>query len=189
MKELEILFNSKARPRILRFFFQNEKGSFLLKEIAKKCNLSPKIVKKELLNLKRINLIQRRIQKRKYFYNLNLNFPFLNEIRNLILEAPFVTFKELSSFFRKIEGIKLVVIAGIFLKEVKSPADLLIVGDRVKISKVSKIIKKIESLIAQEIRWCFMKVEEFNYRLEINDRFIKDIFDFRHRKIIDKLKK
>jgi DNA-binding MarR family transcriptional regulator len=194
MEELEVLFNSKARPRILKLFFQNEEQSFSPKEVAKRCQINLSIIKKELEKLRKINLLQKRTSKEKvkakrnkYFYALNPKFSPLPELRNLILAGPAVSLRELTSLFKKEGGAQLVVISGIFLKEEKSPVDILIVSKRPKKSKIAKVVKKIESQAGKEIRWSLMTIEEFNYRLEINDRFLKDIFDRKYKKIIDKL--
>jgi len=32
-----------------------------------------------------------------------------------------------------------------------------------------------------------MTIDEFNYRFGMNDRFLKDIFDYPHKNIIDKI--
>lgn len=187
IKELEVLFNSTAMPKILRFFFQNEEGVFSSKEIAKRCQLQGKTAKKEIDKLKKINLLSKKIQKKKLFYNLNLKFSFLRELQTLILCVMPVSSKELASIFKNKKKIKLVVCSGIFLKESKSPVDLLIAGSKTKKSEISKIIKKIEADIGKEIKWSLMDVEEFNYRFEMNDRFLKEIFSHSHKKIIDRL--
>ena len=79
------------------------------------------------------------------------------------------------------------ICSGMFLKEVKSPIDLLVVGSKIKKSEISRTIKKIEGDVGKEIKWSLMAVEEFNYRFEMNDRFLKEIFDHAHKKIIDRL--
>lgn len=194
MEELEALFSSKARPRILRLFFQNEEQSFNVKEIAKKCQLTQDSVKKELAKLTKINLIQKKSfnkdnnqKKEKNFYILNQKFPLINELRSLLLDTPFFSQKELTSLFKKETGLQLVIITGIFLKENRSLVDLLIVSKKQKNSKILRLIKKIESQVGKEIRWSLMTIDEFNYRFGMNDRFLKDIFDYPHKNIIDKI--
>ena len=187
-KELEALFNSKVRPKILKTFFQNEKALFSLKEIAKRCQIPKKITKKELERLRKIKLFQVKIQKRKRFYSLNPKFLFLSEIRAMIFRMFPLYLADLKSFFRKDKKIKLLVASGIFLQEKKSPADLLFVEDKIKKSRISRKIKKLESEIGKDIKWTLLSGEEFEYRLKMNDRFLRDIFDHAHKKIIDKLK-
>ena len=187
-RELEVLFNSKAMPKILNLFFQNEERGFRVKEVAKRCQIHSKTVKKELEKLRKISLLQRKSQKNKYFYLLNPKFPFFSELRAMIVHGSPLSLKELSYILKKIKGIKLAVISGIFLKGRRtSSVDLLIVGDKIQKAALSRAIRRIESQMGKEINWCLMTSEEFKYRIEMNDKFLRDIFDFAHRKIIDKL--
>ncbi len=198
MEELELLFGSKIRPRVLKLFFQNEGEFFDAKEIAKRCQVNINTVKKELDKLKKINLLQKKSHKEKtkviagspqskYFYGLNPKFSLLSELRGLILAGPVVPLKDITTIFKKEAGVQLVVISGVLLKEEKAPVDILIISKKPKKAKMLKLIKKIESQAGKEIRWALMTVEEFNYRFEINDRFLKDIFTHQHKKIIDKI--
>ena len=54
------LFGSKARVKILKFFFRNETGSFDMPIIAKRVQERKPVVKKELARLLKIGFIQKR---------------------------------------------------------------------------------------------------------------------------------
>lgn len=56
-KVLENLFNSRARVRLLRFFFRNYPRTFSLKEIIKHLQEDPTTVKKEISRLMGIGLL------------------------------------------------------------------------------------------------------------------------------------
>lgn len=56
----EELFGSKARVKILKFFFRNETGYFDLPTIAKRVQERRPVVKKELVRLFKIGFIQKR---------------------------------------------------------------------------------------------------------------------------------
>lgn len=186
-KELEILFNSKVRPKILKLFFQNEDKVFNPKEVAKRCRLPQKIAKKEIEKLQKIRLLRRRTQRKRHFYSLNPNFLFLNEIQAILLKISPLYFKELKSLFKEDKKLKLVIISGVFCQEKKSPIDLLVVGEKVERSNISRKVRKIEQDLGKEINWTVMTVEEFEYRTKMQDRFLRDIFDHTYKKIIDRL--
>lgn len=187
-KELENLFDSKVKPRILNLFFQNPERNFNVKEVAKKCNINTRVAKRELEKLRKIKLLEREKQKKQIIYNINYHFPYLPELKSLVLSASPVSFKDVEKSFQKVPRIKLLLVSGFFLQDRKSSTDILIVGDNIPKSKVSNAIKKIESKMGKELQWTLMSQEEFDYRYKINDRFIKNIFNHRHKKIIDKLK-
>lgn len=56
----EELFGSKARVKILKFFFRNETGYFDLPTIAKRVQERKPLVKKELARLLKIGFIQKK---------------------------------------------------------------------------------------------------------------------------------
>ena len=85
-------------------------------------------------------------------------------------------------------GIKLAVLSGIFLNLDNSHADLLLVGDKIKQSKFDRFLKDLEAEVGREINCALMTVKEFNYRYNMYDRFVRDILDFKHEKLINKLK-
>lgn len=185
---LEILFDSKARPKILRYLFQNKEESLNLREIIIKCQVERAKAKSELKKFKKIKLILEKKQKGKVFFVIDQKFPFLNELRSLLLSIFPVSIKELKTLFAKIPQVKLLIASGIFTGEAKSPVDILIVFSRVQKPQISKLIRKIESIAGKEIRWCQISLDEFKYREEMRDKFLRDIFENRHQRVIDKLR-
>ena len=55
----EELFGSKARVKILKFFFRNESGFFDAATIAKRVQENRQVVKKELARLLKVRFIQK----------------------------------------------------------------------------------------------------------------------------------
>lgn len=187
-KELEILLGSKSRPKVLNLFFQNKEAEFTSKEVAKKCQISSKAAKMELEKMQKIHLLLRKKQKKFVYYNLNLKFPFLPELRSMVISASPILFGEAKIVFKKVPRVKLLFLSGEFLKERKSPVDVLFVGDNISQNNISKAIKKIESDIGKELRWTAMNLKEFNYRFNINDRFLGDILSRKNKIIINKIR-
>ncbi len=56
----EELFGSKARVKILKFFFRNESGFFDLPTVANRIQESRGVVKKEIASLQKIGFIKKR---------------------------------------------------------------------------------------------------------------------------------
>jgi len=86
--------------------------------------------------------------------------------------------------------IKLAIISGIFLdKEHVDPdiADLLIVADDIDRRKLWAFLKSLEAEVGTEIKFAVMDIEEFKYRLQMFDRFVRVILESPHEKLIDKL--
>jgi hypothetical protein len=88
---------------------------------------------------------------------------------------------------QRVGKLKLVIISGIFINNYDSRIDLLVVGDMMKKGTLENVIKTIESEIGREIRYTYFETPDFQYRLGIYDKLIRDILDFPHEKILDKL--
>ncbi|MEK7134977.1 MAG: hypothetical protein AAB735_01015, partial [Patescibacteria group bacterium] len=61
-------------------------------------------------------------------------------------------------------------------------------GDNIKPAKFNNFIKKLEAEIGKEISYALMTTKEFHYRYDMYDRFVRDLLDFKHEKLLNKLK-
>jgi len=84
-------------------------------------------------------------------------------------------------------NIKLVLIAGVFLHNPDSRVDILIVGDHIKHGKLLSVISSIEAELGKELRYAVFETGDFQYRMGIYDKLIRDILDSQHEKILNKL--
>ena len=63
----------------------------------------------------------------------------------------------------------------------------MIVGDRLKKPLIEGRIKKMESEIGKELRYSIFETPDFQYRVSIYDKLVRDILEFAHRKVVDKI--
>lgn len=61
---LEELFDSKARVKILKFFFRNETGYFNIATISDRVQEKKKVVKREIERLLRVGIIQKKVLRK-----------------------------------------------------------------------------------------------------------------------------
>jgi len=95
---------------------------------------------------------------------------------------------ELFSAIRRLGDVRAAFLSGIFCGEPNLPVDVLLVG-RVNLKKLSEFLKAAEKMMGQDINYSVMSVEEFVQRRDTFDKFIKDIFDYRHITVLDSLAK
>ena len=65
--------------------------------------------------------------------------------------------------------------------------DLLIVGDHLEERVLARIVHSLEAELGREIRYASFATEDFRYRLGVYDRLLRDVFDYPHRLLIDKI--
>jgi hypothetical protein len=64
---------------------------------------------------------------------------------------------------------------------------MLIVSDRPKKSIVDNVMASIEAEIGKEIRYAVLDTDDFKYRLSIGDKLVRDVLDYPHEIVLDRL--
>ena len=49
------------------------------------------------------------------------------------------------------------------------------------------MIKNLEAEIGKELRYVYFSTEDFKYRLSMCDKLMRDILDYPHKKVLNKL--
>ena len=203
MDTLTALFGNPVKSKLLRLFMFNETTPFLMKEIIERAQAKGTVVKKELNILSKANIIKKcqvskdveSIQRKKKVikkihgagFILNPKFPYLNPIKNLLTVTSLQADDSLAKRFTNSGRIKLLVAAGMFIQNWDSRVDLLIVGDDLNLKKIEAVIKTIEADIGKEIAYSAFETQDFEYRYGIHDRLVRDILEYSHITLIDRL--
>ncbi len=186
---LQKLFGSVSRLKLLRLFLFNPKLTFSITEAAERSQVKASDVRHEFALFQQMGLIKkaRRGSVAASRYHLNANFQFVSALQNLLLNTSHYA-AELPERVRRSGSIKCVVLAGIFLSDWEDARiDLLVVGDRINDRKLQLEVRKLESELGKELRYAALSTDQFLYRLNMNDHLIKDVFDFPHTVVYDRL--
>jgi hypothetical protein len=182
-KSVAHIFGGEGKVKIMRLFVFNPGEYFLSKDVAKRAKERPAQARKELRNLAKAGLLKLMAKG----YTLNKSYPYLTALENFLIDATPLTEKEIVKRIGKAGNIKLVSISGVFLHDAESRVDLLIIGDHIKQNKLISAISGIEAELGKELRYAAFETADFKYRLSIYDKLIRDILDFPHQKILNKL--
>lgn len=183
---LEQIFSSVARTKILKFFCVHQFDKFFIREISRRLNLQLNSARRELDNLEYFGFLDSIVETGKKYYFVNQNFGLLPEIKNLIFKATALEEVAIAEKMSKINGLKLLIFTGILTKS-QAQTDVLIVG-KVSRADFEKYLGKIAEGLPDELRCTFMTLSEYQYRLEITDKFIYDIWAYDHLVVVDKTK-
>lgn len=199
------LFGSAARVRVMRLFLMNGEEIFETADVSQRARTTKEIARKEIKLLRDIGLIKEReaikltpkttgskagtsdLKKKKYTgYGLNPVFPFLGSLRALVTEIAMGK-EDIAERFKGCGHFKLIIVAGIFIDEPTSRVDVLIVGDKLKRAAIERELKKLEAEVGKELSYALMESAEFEYRFGIYDKFVRDIVDYQHLVVLNKL--
>jgi hypothetical protein len=186
---LQKLFGIPARVKLLRLFLFNPKQSFTLEDIAERARIQGKEARRELELFSKIKIIKR---ARKIArspaprFVLNGEFEYVQALQALLLNAP-AQGDTILERIRHVGNLKLLILSGIFVGEWEGSLDLLVVGDRINERKLRERVHRLESEIGKELRYAQLTTQDFFYRLNMNDHLLRDVLDYPHRIVLDRL--
>ena len=197
------IFGSPARVKILRLFVLNPVETFDVSMVVEKSKVSAAEARREINLLKKSGLLTEKsfikeippkrgskkppTKKRAFGYQVKASFPLMTPLRNLLVSETPLNKDEVTKRFKNVGKIKLLILAGVFLDEPTSRLDVLIVGDNLKKRAIENTLKTIEAEVGKELMYSALETQEFLYRISMYDKFVRDVLDFPHERIIDKL--
>ncbi|MBI3442281.1 MAG: hypothetical protein HY007_00720 [Candidatus Sungbacteria bacterium] len=202
---LEKLFDSVPKARILRIFMQNPDQSFIFDAIVKKSNVTRIQARKEINKLLKLGIIFEKMASikndipghkenempvkmmRAKVYAANQNFEVFQELRNLIIKSSIASKKNLLQRLKKLGRIRLAMIAGTLINNDRGRTDLLLVADDITKGRMEKFLSGLESEVGKQVHYTLMTKDEFTYRTNMYDRFLRDILEAPHEKLINRL--
>jgi hypothetical protein len=205
MEILGKLFGSQARVKVLRLFIMNPQEVFEPKDIRFKSQISNTELTREVSCLSSLGIIRKRtsfrecpqksnkngtvkIKKKKIRgWALDKKFFHLDSLSSLLISSKSFEKDTVAKRFRNAGRVKLLIISGMFIHNNTNRVDILIVGDALKKSVISKALKTLESEIGKELQYGIFSTKDFMYRYNYYDKFVRDILDYPHEKLIDKL--
>lgn len=204
MELLAKLLGGNERVKIMRLFLHNEEQVLSLHDISEKTKSKSPLVRKELTSLVSLGFIEKKRTKTFVMtgtgkkasskaqevngYKLNPLFPHNKALKELLFDFQSLDKRELASRFKLVGRIKLFLLAGVFIGDEKSRVDVLLVGEAIKRPKAEKILELLSAEIGREVVYSIMDVEEYEYRMKMYDKFVRDIMEMENEIVIDKLR-
>lgn len=190
METLAKLFGSENKVKIMRLFLFNPDKVFSIKDIAERIKAKSFKVRKEITVLEHMGLIKHRTlpknKKGSMGFCLDSSFTYLKALYDFLINTPLQS-KEITKKLTRLGSIKLIVISGVFIQESDSRVDIMIIGDGVKAPSLQNTMKSLESEIGRELKFAYFTTEDFKYRLTMYDKLIRDVLDYPHEKVVNKL--
>ncbi|OIP65335.1 hypothetical protein AUK15_01895 [Candidatus Nomurabacteria bacterium CG2_30_43_9] len=202
MDTLGKLFGSQARVKILRLFLLNPQDAYDAPMVAEKSKVSVSEARRELTLLKNAGVLNTKSftkeipskkkdvkpkKKRVSGFQIRTAFPLLSSLKSLIVSETPLNRDEIVKRFKGIGKIKFLAVSGIFIDEPEARVDVFIVGDNLKKRSIENVLRTIESEVGKELSYGVLETSEFLYRVSVYDKFVRDVLDGRHDRVIDKL--
>lgn len=180
--------NGEIRLKVLRFFLVNQKEYSSIEDLEEKTKVKKDKLRKELLLLTNANFIDKYIDnKGTNLFKLNENFEYKDSLFELVFDFYNMNRNVLVDRLKKIGRIKLFYFTGVFVNDIDSDIDILLIIDNVKPKEMNKVVSDINATFANKLRILIMDIEEFNYRYKMFDRFLRLILEGKKIVVVDKL--
>ena len=203
MDTLSQLFGTTLRVKLMRLFLFNKGLPYDVMYIEDKTGERPHTIEKEIVALKKLGLIKvttlsrvvpvkvgkKVVEKKKQFkaWTLDSGFEFTEALTDFLIKTHSLEDKAIVRRLDKAGKIKAVIVAGIFLRDSDSRIDMFLVGDGIKQAALEKVIKSIESDMGKDVRYVVLSGADFEYRVSMNDKLVRDVLDFPHKVLLNKM--
>lgn len=192
------LFGGIPRVKVMRLFLLNPEQGFESGDVAERSRLGGAVVRRTLSGLSSMGFIKKRSfvrestdgrtgkikKKRVHGWFLDSGFPYLKELKTLLIEGDVVHSQDIARRFRPSGKVQLLVISGLFMQHENSRLDLLIVGDNLRKSFIQKTIAVLESELGKELSYALFETADFRYRVSMYDKLLRDMFEYPHERLI-----
>lgn len=187
MESLAKLFGSAARLKMLRLFIFNKDASFAPASIAERTKLTKEVVRRELAELCAADLLRKKTVQASVRYQTNPRFEHLVALETFIRETTAVQPQNMLKALKRAGVLRLVALSGLFTGVLETQIDLLVVGDTLDERALANAVRSLEAELGREIRYASFATADFRYRLGVYDRLLRDVFDYPHRLLVDKI--
>lgn len=192
---IDALFGSKTRVKLLHLFLNNPGKSFYVREITRKIDEQINSVRRELANMLKVGIIKNNNVDNKLYYEVDQRYEHYVPLRAIFGDGDMseaVQFvagnqqaeDEVKDILSELKGLKLAIVAGVFVSQSNSPVDLLLVGD-LSPAKTKTVVADIEKHEGREINFSTMQYDDFYYRFSVRDKFITSVIRNKHRVVVD----
>ena len=201
---IDQLFGSKTRVKLLGLFYQNPSRSFYVREITRKIDEQINSVRRELANLLSIGIISSDTSNNKLYYEVNQDFEHYDALASMFggkarvkdtkkstsatpkdaiaqqdepIEKPVDASVPEDIYIQgilKAGNVRTLIYTGQFTRDYVVGVDVVIIGD-LNVPNLEHAMASLEEAEKKELRYSVFTPEEYQYRVQINDRFVSNL--------------
>lgn len=190
----EQLFGSKTRVKLLSLFLNNPGRPYYVREITRKIDEQINSVRRELSNLLSVGIVKSTSADNKLYYEVDTGYEYYEPLRQIfttveVSKKKAAVIKEENTILLKLRTagqIELAFLTGSFVRDDIVGVDIVVVGDTNK-AKLAKMIAEIEADEGRELNYTAMTVEDYQYRVGLNDRFLGGLLAAKRIVLVDNI--
>ena len=168
---------SKARQRLLAYYFTNSAARLHLRDLAERLSIDPSNLSKELGRLEREGLFRSEVSGHQKYFQLNREYPLFDEVRSIVSKT-IGAVPLIAQSLKKIEGIEEAYLYGSFARnqqDAASDIDVLVIGNP-KGEALAEAMQKLERQLGREVNYTVLTRKEFDSRRTRKDAFLENVW-------------
>lgn len=170
------LFSSKVRVKLLALFLLHPGEEWFVREITRKTGENINSVRRELMNLEELGLLESRPRGNQKYYGVKTDFPLFEELARIMVKSCGIG-DVLRERLEEVEGIARMFLYGSFAEGKFGPesdVDLFIIGEVDEMSLI-EAVSAAEGCLGREVNYVLFTPEEFEKRIESGDPFVTHV--------------
>ncbi len=175
MNLLSEILSSRGRAEIFRMLYGVSDKPLHLREIQRRSGLTIAPVQQEMKKLTRMELVTRRRDGNRVYYQANRSNPLYEDLHRIVLKTHGLVDILRSSLGRA--GIKCAFVFGSFARneeKSESDIDLMVIGE-IGLRGISSRLSNVSSVLGREINPHVIDEKEYRRRSKLDDPFIRRI--------------
>lgn len=168
---------SKARQRLLAYYFANPTARLHLRDLAERLDIDPANLSKELRRLETEGLFRSEVSGRQKYFRLNREYPLFAEVRSIVSKTIGAA-SLIAQSIRKIDGIEEAYLYGPFAsnqQDAASDIDVLVIGAPSG-KALAEVMRKIERQLGREVSYTVLTRKELDSRRARKDAFLENVW-------------
>lgn len=173
---------SKARHRLLAYYFTNTAARRHLRDLADRLEIDPSNLSRELRRLEREGLFRSEVSGRQKYFQLNREYPLFAEVRSIVAKT-IGAVPLIAQSLKELEGMDEAYLYGSFARnrqDAASDIDLLVIGAP-RSQALAEAVRKLERQLGREINYTVLTRKEFRSRRRRKDAFLENVW--RHKRV------
>src|SRR3989344_7307776 len=180
------IIDNPSKTRTVSFFLSAIPRSFHPEELRRALGEPGAVVVGNLKFLAKQSFLRSIERRGQIYYRINPRYPYLDELKGVLLKKSPVKVRDVvAGNLERLNRVTMVVLTGLFTGELQMPTDLVIVGKPSALA-LRNVIESVEKELRQAVNYTVLTEEEFEQRVNMYERFTRDLFDNAHVTLIDR---
>jgi len=170
---------SKTKQKILSATLLKPDKWWYLSDLAKNLKTSPSSLQRDLLKLTDADVLEKRQEGNRTYYQANTNCPIFNELQGILIKTAGICDKLSSALQPLLQQIHTAFIYGSIARREEmstSDVDIMVIGE-IKLEDVVKKFKPVEKIIDREINPAVYQINEFKKGLRDKSNFLMEVME------------